>query len=137
MKHEAAVFLVVGLFFVVICVGYYFWNRTTPQGRTDLSGTVMLFLAACLGLLPGGYMFYWSRRARPRLEDRETASIEEGQGVVDVFPGSSVWPLVAGSGATVTCAGLVFGLWVFVVGFFLLVSAFVGFIAESRRGGVH
>lgn len=134
MKNEAFVFLIIGVFFVVICVSYYFWNRTTPQGRSDMSGTVMLFLAGCLGLLPGGYMFYWSRRARPRSEDRD-AEMSEGAGVVDVFPGSSIWPLVAGAGATVVCVGLVFGLWVFVMGFFLLCSAFVGFIAESRRGG--
>ncbi len=136
MKHEAYIFALIGIFFAVVCVGYYFWDITTPAGKTDMSGTVMLFLAGCLGLLPGGYMFFWSRRARPRTEDRD-AEVAEGSGVIDVFPGSSVWPAVAGAGATTLCVGLVFGLWITVMGAFLLVSAFIGFIAESRRGGVY
>ncbi|HUY86081.1 MAG TPA: cytochrome c oxidase subunit 4 [Acidimicrobiales bacterium] len=136
MKSEAYIFAVIGIFFAIICVVYYFWNRTTPAGKLDVSGTVMLFLAGCLGLLPGGYMFYWSRRAHPRTEDRD-AELAEGAGVVDVFPGSSIWPAVTGAGASLLCVGLVFGLWLTLMGGFLLVSAFIGFIAESRRGGTY
>ncbi len=129
MKDEAYVFAVVGIFFSIICVAYWFWSK-------EQSGTVMLFLAGCLGLLPGGYLLFWSLKAKPRLEDQD-ANIEEGAGVVDVFPGSSIWPVVTGLGASFLCVGLIFGLWVTLVGGFLVASAFIGFIAESRRGGVH
>ena len=37
-----------------------------------------------------------------RVEDREDASIEEGAGEINSFPGSSIWPFVLGMGAFLT-----------------------------------
>jgi hypothetical protein len=73
---------------------------------------------------------------RERPEDNPDASLEDGAGVVGAFPGSSIWPFVLGMGATFVAAALVFGAWTLGVGLFLAVSALVGVVYESRRGGL-
>jgi hypothetical protein len=57
-------------------------------------------LGACvlLGLLPGSYYLWWSRRMTPRAEDDPNASLKQGAGVVGAFPSSSIWPFVLGLG---------------------------------------
>jgi hypothetical protein len=143
MRIEAIFLLGVGLFFG--CVGAAYWFLSYEQG-----GTMMLVGTCLLGLLPGTYYFYWYRRMigyqyffwgrieKPpgvRLEDRDDASIAEGAGVIDSFPGSSIWPFILGMGAFGLVLGLVFGIWIAIPGISLILVALVGVTAESRRGG--
>jgi hypothetical protein len=95
----------------------------------------MLAGTAILGFLPGSYYFFWHRRMGSRVEDRDDASIEEGAGVINAFPGSSIWPFVMGMGAFLSVLALVFGMWLMLVSVPLILSALVGVTAESRRGG--
>ena len=74
---------------------------------------MMLLGATLLGFLPGLYYFFWHRRfhghkyffwgkipaARRPPSDREDAEMADGAGVIDAFPGSSIWPFVLGMGA--------------------------------------
>jgi hypothetical protein len=129
MKHEAYVFLFVGCFFG--CVGLAYWLLSYED-----AGSVMLLGTFLLGCVPGAYYLWWSRRMPKRPEDNEDASVADGAGVVGAFPGSSIWPFVLGAGATFVAAALVFGAWTLGVGLFLAVSALVGVIYESRRGGL-
>jgi hypothetical protein len=96
----------------------------------------MLLGTFLLGSVPGFYYFWWSRRMTPRASDNPEATTEDGAGVVGSFPGSSIWPFVLGLGATFVALALVFGVWTLGVGLFLAVSALVGVIFESRRGGL-
>ncbi|HET9092726.1 MAG TPA: cytochrome c oxidase subunit 4 [Acidimicrobiales bacterium] len=129
MKAEGLVLLVIGAFFAVVALVYWFWSGET-------SGTAMLTGAFLLGLLPGSYYFWWSRRMRPRPEDDPHAEREEGAGVVGAFPSSSIWPFVLGLSAASVGLALVFGFWTAIVGFVVAVAAVIGVIRESRRGGV-
>ena len=73
--------------------------------------------------------------AGDRPSDREDAELADGAGVVDSFPGSSIWPFVLGMGAFMTVLALVFGTWLLFLGVPLIITALTGVTAESRRGG--
>jgi hypothetical protein len=129
MKLEAYVFLFVGCFFGLVGLVYWLWSH-------EDAGSLMLLGTFLLGCVPGTYYLWWSRRMPERPEDNPDASLEDGAGVVGAFPGSSIWPFVLGLGATFVAAALVFGAWTLGVGLFLAVSALVGVVYESRRGGL-
>jgi len=128
VRVEALFLIGVAVFFGITGVGYWFWGY-------EQSGTAMLAGTTLLGLLPGSYYYWWSRRMRPRPEDRTDASIEDGAGVIGSFPDSSVWPFVLGMGLFLVVLAVVFGLWLLFPGFALVISAAVGVTVESRRGG--
>jgi len=128
MRIEALILIGVAVFFGIVGAVYWFWAY-------EPGGTAMLIGTTLLGLVPGAYYMWWSLRMRPRPEDRNEATIEEGAGVVGSFPGSSVWPFVLGMGLFLVVLSLVFGLWLAAPGFALVVSAAIGVTVESRRGG--
>jgi hypothetical protein len=121
MKVEAYVMLFIGAFFGLVCVAYWFLSYET-------SGALMLLGASLLGFFPGGYYFWWSRRMN--------ATRADGAGVVAAFPSTSIWPFVLGVGAASIGLSLVFGLWTATIGLVLGVTALLGVVRESRRGGV-
>jgi hypothetical protein len=129
VKVEAYVLLFIAVFFAVVAGIYWLWGY-------EYGGVAMLIGSALLGLLPGSYYYYWSRRMRPRPEDRDDATLEDGAGVVGSFPSSSIWPFVFGVAASLVGLSLIFGAWTAIVGFVVAVSAAIGVITESRRGGV-
>lgn len=128
MRTEARVMIGVGIFFAVILAVYWFTSY-------EPSGTVMLFFTIVLGLLPGTYLLWWSRRMRPRPEDRDDATMEEGSGAVGSFPEQSIWPLTLAAGCALCALSLVFGLWFAIMGGAMAFSAAAGYTLESRRGG--
>lgn len=129
MKTEAYVLLFIGVFFGIVSLVYWFWSY-------EQAGFVMLVGTCLLGVLPGGYYLWWSRRMTPRPEDDPNATVEDGAGVIGAFPSSSIWPFVIGLAAAFVGLALVFGAWTLAVGLFLAVAALVGVIYESRRGGL-
>jgi len=136
MKIESRVLLIISAFCAVMAV--VFWAIGLNRVYVDMTsgGTIMLGAVCLLGLLPGGYYFWWSRRMTPRAEDDPNATQAQGAGVVGVFPGNSIWPFVLGMAALLVALSLVFGFWTAIFGFTLAISAVVGVIIESRRGGV-
>ncbi|MGH9017131.1 MAG: aa3-type cytochrome oxidase subunit IV [Acidimicrobiales bacterium] len=128
MRIEALFLIGIAVFFGIVGAIYWFWSY--EQG-----GTVMLIGTTILGLMPGSYYMWWSRRMKPRPEDRTDATVADGHGVIGSFPNSSVWPFVLGMGLFLVVLSLVFGLWLLAPGAALVISALVGVTAESRRGG--
>jgi hypothetical protein len=125
----SAVFLAgTGIFFGIIGVIYWFYSY-------EDAGFLMLIGSALLGLLPGSYYLWWSYKMKPRLDDDPEASIAEGSGTVDSFPGSSIWPFILGMGAMFAALTFVFGLWLAPIAAALILSAAIGVTVESRRGG--
>lgn len=129
MRVEAILLLVVGVFFGLVAIVYGAWSN-------EMSGTAMLTGSFLLGLMPGTYYLWWSRRMKPRPEDDPYAEREDGAGVVGAFPSSSIWPFVLGVSAASIGLSLVFGFWTAIVGFVVASAAVVGVIRESRRGGL-
>ncbi len=127
-RFEAAIYLGTAAFFAVVLAIYWF---TSYEG----GGAVMLLFTVCLGLLPGSYMFFWSRRMKKRPEDRLDAEVDDGVGPVGSFPDQSVWPFVLGISIGFCALGLVFGPWLGLVGGIGAFCAVAGVTMESRRGG--
>jgi hypothetical protein len=142
VRVEAIILLFLGVFFGIVGLVYWFWSY-------EDAGSVMLVGTSALGFLPGAYYFFWHKRfggkrfffwgkehgAGDRPSDRPDATLQEGAGVIESFPGSSIWPFVMGMGAFLTLLSLVFGIWLIFPGISLIVTALVGVTAESRRGG--
>ncbi len=129
MKVESRFFLGIAFFFGGVFLLYWFTAY-------EDAGAVMLLFSALLGVLPGSYLLWWSRRMRPRPEDRDDASLEEGAGAVGSFPDSSIWPFVIGVSMALIAIAFVFGGWTAVIGGVLAIAALIGVTVESRRGGL-
>lgn len=127
-KFESRIMLGTAAFFLIV-LGLYWFSSYDP------TGSILLLFTVCLGLLPGSYLFWWSRRMHRRPEDRPGATREEGSGSVGSFPDQSIWPLVLGVGMGFVALALAFGPWLAVIGGILGIAAFGGVIMESRRGG--
>jgi hypothetical protein len=128
MKLEGQLLIGVGIFFGIVGLIYWIWS-------SEDAGGLMLLGTTLLGLVPGSYYLWWHRRIGYRPEDRDDATIEDGAGVINTFPGSSIWPFILGVGAFFTLLALVFGAWLIFIGLSLILIAAVGATAESRRGG--
>ena len=127
MKAEAKLLLFLGLSFLIIGIIYWLWSG-------ENAGGMMLIASAGLGFLPGSYYLWWSNRMRERASDRSNATIADGAGVVETFPGSSIWPFTLGMGAFCLGLALAFGNWFALPAAGLVVWALLGAVVESRRG---
>jgi Cytochrome c oxidase subunit IV len=135
VKDEANFLLFLAIFGFIIAVIFWAVGLAGVYRTTTGGGTVMLVAFGLLGLVPGGYYLWWSRRMTPRAEDNPHAVRSDGAGVVGSFPSSSVWPFVLGFGFAMIALAFVFGLWSGVFGGAVLVMGVAGVINESRRGG--
>lgn len=136
MKIEARVLLIISAFCALAAILFWAVGLSRVYVTMTSGGTIMLGGVCLLGLLPGGYYLWWSRRMTPRAEDNPEATQAQGAGVVGVFPSTSIWPFVLGMAALLVALSLVFGFWTAIFGFALAISAIIGVIVESRRGGV-
>ncbi len=128
MRVDGLFLIFIGVFFGIIAVVYWFFSY-------EDAGFLMLIGSALLGLLPGSYYLWWAHNMKPQVDDDPDASIAEGAGTVDAFPGSSIWPFILGMGAMFAVLTFVFGLWLAPIAAALIVSAAIGVTVESRRGG--
>jgi Cytochrome c oxidase subunit IV len=127
MRTEA--FFYLGIMVVFAAIGIIYWFTSYED-----AGTVMLAGTALMGVLAGGYLYLQSRKYPPRLEDRADATVAEGAGDVDKFPSNTYWPLVLAFGAAMTASGLVYGIWLVLVGLALFAAGMIGWVAESLAG---
>lgn len=125
MKVEGLVFLGTAAFFAVLTAIYWFTSY-------EEAGSTMLLLTVGLGLMPGLWLLWWSRRMAPRPEDLPDAAIVDGAGAVGAFPGPTAWPVTLAAGAVLAANGIAFGIWPAVPGVVLIVLAACGAIMSGR-----
>ena len=128
MRVSGAFLAIIGIFFAIIALVYWFTAY-------EDAGFLMLMGSCLLGLLPGGYYLWWAKRMRPLEGDEPDATVADGAGVIDSFPGSSIWPFLLGMGALFATLTFIFGLWLAPIAAALGLSAVIGGVIESRRGG--
>ncbi len=112
----------VGAFVAVMAAIYWFTSY-------ENAGSVMLMVAAILGLWAG--TFLW--RAARRLEvaaPRSGAAPAEGAAFL---PAASPWPLGIGLGFTLVLNGLLIGTWFLVPGVMVLAVSVAGWASQSRH----
>jgi hypothetical protein len=107
-----------GVFVVVIAIVYWFTSY-------EDAGSVLLVLAAVLGLWFGAFLWLQQRNA----PDATEATVADGP----YLPHASIWPLLIGLGAASVANGLVLGTWVIVPGVAALAFGIAGFVRQSRH----
>jgi Cytochrome c oxidase subunit IV len=127
MKAEGYFFIFIFAFCVVSDIIYWVLSH-------DPTGTVCLALTAGLGAICGFYLLFTGHRIGPRPEEIPEAEIADAAGVVGHFSPNSFWPIFIALGATFVVLGIIFGLWLTVMGFILMVITIPGLVLEYTRG---
>ena len=127
MKVEGYVFAVLGVFLGATSLVYWYWSK-------DPTGGVALGFSFGLALVIGYYLLFTARRMAPRPEDIGEAEIADGAGDVGFFSPHSGWPLGLAAGAAMVALGLVFGVWLVIVGAAVLLSSLTGLLLEYYVG---
>ncbi|MEU0400576.1 cytochrome c oxidase subunit 4 [Streptomyces sp. NPDC006197] len=123
MKSEAYLFAGVAVFFLVTDVAYA-WFAREPAGIAALS--VSFLMAAVIAF----FSLVNYRRKGMRPEDRPDAEIQERGGRVDFFPPHSRHPVVTATGAAIVAYGLVFGVWLALIGLGVLLLGVFGMVFQ-------
>ena len=127
MKIEGRLFALTAVFFLGIAIIYWILSR-------DPIGTTALAMSAGLAFLVGFYVLYTSKRVYPRPEDRLDGEIDEADPEYGFFSPQSWWPFLVAFAAFLLALGLIFAVWLIVLGGAVLVVALVGWLFEYYRG---
>lgn len=127
MRIEGALFAMGAAFYAFISAVYWYLSR-------DQIGTTALALTGTLAFLVSFYSLYTAKRVYPRPEDRLDAEVEEADPEYGFFSPNSWWPLVLGFSTVVIVFGLIFAVWLIVLGVFILLIALIGWMFEYYRG---
>lgn len=127
MKIEGRIFALGAVFFVLVAAIYWYVAR-------DPIGTTALALCGGLAFLVGFYVLYTAKRVYPRPEDREDGEIDEADPEYGFYSPHSWWPLVMGFATFLVVLGLIFAVWLVVLGVLALAIALVGWLFEYYRG---
>jgi magnesium-transporting ATPase (P-type) len=127
VRIEGAIFALGAIFFPLTAAAYWYLSR-------DPIGTTALALSGALAFLVAFYVLYTSKRVYPRPEDRLDANIDEADPEYGFFSPHSWWPLVVGFATVLVVFGLIFAVWLLVLGVVSLLIALVGWLFEYYRG---
>lgn len=127
MKVEGKVFAVVAAFLALASLVYWYMSK-------DPSGGVALAFSAGLAFLLGYYLLFTARRMPPRPEDIGEAEVSDGAGEVGFFSPYSWWPITLAGGTALVALGLVFGVWLLLIGAVTLLAALTGLLLEYYVG---
>ena len=127
MRIEGLLFALGAVFYALVAGIYWYVSR-------DQIGTTALALTGALAFLVAFYSLYTAKRVYPRPEDRLDAEVDEADPEYGFFSPHSWWPLVLGFSTMVIVFGLIFAVWLIVLGTFVLFIALVGWMFEYYRG---
>ena len=129
MKIEANVFLLPGVFFVLVGVVYGFLTDFK-----ELVGFPAILLSAGLAFMVGIYFQMLAKRHGVRPEDREDGEIAELSGDQGFYSPWSWWPLVLAAGSALSFVALAVGWWIMVPAGIIAVVGLVGWVFEFSTG---
>ncbi|MER6025955.1 cytochrome c oxidase subunit 4 [Streptomyces sp. NPDC001851] len=123
MKAEAVLFGGVALFFGGSAALYGVWSG-------EEAGTVALVVACGMAGLVAFFCLIQYRRRGTRAQDRTEAEVADAAGPVAFFPDESPWPIVTALGFALAATGVVFGLWLFLIGLGVLARGVYGMVFQ-------
>jgi len=126
MKVEGGLFVGGTVLYTVLAIIY-----SLVSG--DVVGTTVLAMTAGLALIIGFYILFTGRRVGVRPEDRD-GDIEEADPNFGFYSPHSWWPLMVAFGAAMTFSGLIFAVWIVVLGVGILLMSVVGWLFEYHVG---
>ncbi|MBW1603608.1 cytochrome c oxidase subunit 4 [Streptomyces sp. JJ66] len=127
MRAEAWYFTGVSAFFALVTVPYAVWGD-------DPAGRAILVVACLMSALIAFFLWTQFRRRGRRPEDRREGEIADRAGPLDFFPPHSLAPVVTAAGFALVGTGVVFGLWLALIGFAVLAGGVFGFVFQYARG---
>ncbi|MEU7019078.1 cytochrome c oxidase subunit 4 [Streptomyces sp. NPDC046203] len=128
MRTEALVFAGTACFFLAVDVLYAVWSRE-PAGTAAL--TIAFLMASLIS-------FFFARTHRAiglRPEDRPDGEVQERAGRLAPFSPGSGWPVLTALGAMILALGLVFGLWLALLGLGVFASGVGGLVFQYATEG--
>ncbi|MFI6932124.1 cytochrome c oxidase subunit 4 [Streptomyces sp. NPDC050287] len=128
MRTESLLFGGVALFFAGVAALYGWWSGE-PAGTAAL---LVAFLMAAVISFFGAVQY---RRKGRRPQDRGDAEVADGAGPLEFFPPDSRWPVVTALGFAVTALGVVYGLWLFLIGGAVLARGVLGLVFQYAGRG--
>ncbi|MFD0313134.1 aa3-type cytochrome oxidase subunit IV [Streptomyces flavalbus] len=123
MRTEAWLFTGVAAFFAGTALGYGWWSA-------EPAGTAVLCVAFLMAALVTFFLFVQYRKHGPRAQDRRGAEVVDSAGPVDFFPPHSPWPVTVALGAVVIALGVVYGLWLALLGLGVLGLGVFGMVFQ-------
>ncbi|WP_217249824.1 cytochrome c oxidase subunit 4 [Streptomyces sp. AC602_WCS936] len=123
MRTEARLFTGVAAFFAVTAAGYGWFSH-------EPAGTAALTVAFLMASLVAFFLRVQYRRKGLRAQDRGDAEVLDTAGPLDFFPPHSPWPITTALGAVVVALGIVYGLWLALIGFGILTLAVLGLVLQ-------
>jgi hypothetical protein len=128
VKVEALLFGGVAAFFAGAAAVYGWWSA-------DPAGTAALVVAFLMAAVISFFCAMQYRRKGRRPQDRTDAEVADGAGPVEFFPPESTWPLITAVGFAVVCTGVVYGLWLFLIGLGVLARGVLGMVFQYANRG--
>ncbi|WP_367319182.1 cytochrome c oxidase subunit 4 [Streptomyces sp. HUAS ZL42] len=129
MRTEALLFGGVAFFFGGTAVFYGVWSHGDP------AGTTALIIAFGMAALVCFFCAMHYRRKGLRPQDRADADVADAAGPLEFFPPESHWPVITAAGFAVTATGVVYGLWLFLIGFGVLGAGVFGMVFQYANRG--
>ncbi len=123
MKTEAVLFAGVAAFFAA-AGAVYGWLSADP------TGTCALGVAFLMAALVAFFLAVQYRRRGRRPQDRSDAEVADAAGTVEFFPPHSPWPITVAAGFTLGCLGVVYGLWLFLIGLGVVGHGVLGMVLQ-------
>ncbi|MFJ8532374.1 cytochrome c oxidase subunit 4 [Streptomyces sp. NPDC093591] len=123
MKTEARLFIGVAGFFLVTAVGYG-WRSKEP------AGTAVLTIAFLMAALVAFFLHMQYRRRGLRAQDRPDAEVIDTAGPLHFFAPHSPWPITTALGSVLAALGVVYGLWLFLLGVGVLGHGVFGMVFQ-------
>jgi len=127
VKLEGFLFAGGAAFYAVVAVVYWFITE-------EIVGATALALTGGLAFLVGFYVLFTSRRVGVRPEDDKNAEVEDAEPDYGFFSPHSWWPIAVAAATMVVAFGLIFAVWLLLLGIGLLMLTLVGFVFEYYRG---
>jgi hypothetical protein len=127
VKLEGFLFAGGAAFYAVVAVVYWFITE-------EVVGATALALTGGLAFLVGFYVLFTSRRVGIRPQDDKNAEIEDAEPDYGFFSPHSWWPIAVAFATMITVFGLVFAVWLLVLGVVLLLLTLIGFVFEYYVG---
>jgi hypothetical protein len=124
MRIEFTLWASVAVYFAVIGVVYLVIGG-------DPAGVVILLMATGFGGLVAGWTWDWSRKHRPRIEDRADADAADLTGVVGIYPTASLRPVSLAVGVTAMVLGVAIGSWMSMIGLALTASQILLLVRDT------
>ncbi|MFJ5534801.1 cytochrome c oxidase subunit 4 [Streptomyces sp. NPDC093261] len=123
MKIEALLFGGVALFFAGAAALYGAWSG-------DPAGTAVLIVAFGMAGVVSFFCAVQYRRRGRRPQDRTDAKVADAVGPLEFFPPHSAWPIITALGFAMAALGVVYGLWLFLIGAGVLARGVLGLVFQ-------